>query len=59
LAEMVGKRPETIRAHLKAARSRGLLTSAVKGRPGGKLTDEAQQILSRDSIAGNKSFRAQ
>ncbi|WP_338603534.1 hypothetical protein [Saccharopolyspora sp. SCSIO 74807] len=44
LAELAGRRPETIRAHLKSARTQGLLT-AVKGRAGGKLTGKAQEIL--------------
>lgn len=44
LAEMVGRRPETIRAHLKAARAQGLLTS-VKARAGGRLTEKAEEIL--------------
>ena len=46
LAELVGKKPETIKIHLKSARKRGLLTT-VKGRAGGNLTDEARRILGR------------
>jgi hypothetical protein len=59
LAEIVGKSPETIRAHIKAARSRGLLTALSSGRAGGELTSEARRILEHASIAGNKSYRAE
>ena len=44
LAEAAGKAPETIRAHLKEARKRDLLTT-VRGRAGGRLTDKAEAIL--------------
>ncbi|SHK32987.1 hypothetical protein SAMN05443637_10543 [Pseudonocardia thermophila] len=44
LAEMVGRSPETVRAHLKEARRRELLT-ASKGRAGGELTDRAWRVL--------------
>lgn len=47
LAELVGRSPETVRAHLKEARKRGLLT-ASKGRAGGQLTDRAWRVLRID-----------
>jgi hypothetical protein len=46
LAEMVGKRPETIRAHLKQSRSLNLLTS-IKGKAGGQITDRAKALLAK------------
>ncbi|WP_018687036.1 hypothetical protein [Actinokineospora enzanensis] len=45
LSDVVRRQPDTIRSHLKEARNRGLLT-AVKGRAGGQLTDEAKRIIS-------------
>lgn len=47
LAELVDKKPETIKIHLKEARKRQLLTM-VKGRAGGHLTDKARQLLADD-----------
>lgn len=44
LAEAAGKAAETIRAHLKEARKRDLLTT-VRGRAGGQLTEKADGIL--------------
>ncbi|NMN93556.1 hypothetical protein [Antrihabitans stalactiti] len=44
LAELVDKKPETIKIHLKEARKRELLTM-VKGRAGGHLTDKSREIL--------------
>lgn len=45
LANMTGKASETVRIHLKRARSAGLLTAGAKGRAGGQLTDKAKAIL--------------
>ncbi|MBM7771989.1 hypothetical protein JOD54_002193 [Actinokineospora baliensis] len=45
LSDVVQRRPDTIRSHLKEARNRGLLTT-IKGRAGGKLTDKAKAITS-------------
>lgn len=45
LAGMTGKRPETIRVHLKRARQAGMLT-AVRGKAGGELTAKARALLS-------------
>lgn len=50
LAELVRRRPETIRAHLKLARSHGLLTT-IRGRAGGHLTPEAEEIIRRTAQA--------
>ncbi|GLZ75967.1 hypothetical protein Afil01_07740 [Actinorhabdospora filicis] len=44
LADMAGKRPETIRGHLKEARRRELLTT-VKGKAGGARTAKTDEIL--------------
>ncbi|MER5729362.1 hypothetical protein ABT084_13660 [Streptomyces sp. NPDC002138] len=49
LAELIGKRPETLRAHLKEARKRGLLTT-IPGKAGGRLTDEACEITSGEYL---------
>lgn len=46
LAALVGRRPETVRGHVKAARARGFLSS-VKARAGGHASDEAREIASR------------
>lgn len=46
LAELVDRRPETVRAHLKLARSEGLLTT-VRGKAGGQLTEKGREIIKR------------
>lgn len=44
LADAIGRRPDTIKAHLKAARKHELLT-VIPGTAGGQLTDKAKDIL--------------
>jgi hypothetical protein len=46
LAELVGRRTETVKGHLKQARRDGYLTT-VAGKAGGQVTDKARQILHR------------
>ncbi|MFE7319170.1 hypothetical protein ACFU7T_39620 [Streptomyces sp. NPDC057555] len=50
LAQAVERRPETIKDHLKKARRDGYLTS-LPGKPGGELTDKAQEVLSEIDYA--------
>lgn len=47
LAELVGRQPETIRAHLKMARAAKLLTT-VKGKAGGHLTEKSEAIIRQE-----------
>ncbi|MFD3514275.1 hypothetical protein [Streptomyces sp. NPDC058657] len=49
LAELTGKRPETVRAHLKEARKRGLLTT-IPGKAGGHLTPRAREIVTGEYL---------
>lgn len=44
LADAVGKRPDTVKAHLKTARKRELLT-VVPGKAGGHPTDRALELM--------------
>ncbi|MEU0689896.1 hypothetical protein [Streptomyces uncialis] len=44
LAQLIGRRPETVKSHLKQARRDGYLTT-VAGKAGGELTDRAAQAL--------------
>ncbi|MFE4701267.1 hypothetical protein ACFRIC_29830 [Streptomyces sp. NPDC056738] len=44
LSRLIGRRPETVKDHLKRARRDGLLTT-VAGKAGGELTDKAQAVL--------------
>ncbi|MEU3601681.1 hypothetical protein ABZ714_23615 [Streptomyces sp. NPDC006798] len=44
LAQLVGRRPETIKSHLKQARRDGYLTT-LAGKAGGELTDKAAEAL--------------
>lgn len=44
LAAFIGRRPETVKTHLKQARRDGYLTT-VAGKAGGELTAEARTIL--------------
>lgn len=48
LAELANRRPETIRAHLKAARTHDLLTT-IKGKAGGHLTTKAREIINNSA----------
>ncbi|MER5886194.1 hypothetical protein ABT160_20420 [Streptomyces sp. NPDC001941] len=47
LAERIGRSPQTVRDHLKAARRDGLMT-ALTGKSGGELTDRARVLLASD-----------
>ncbi|MFF1277995.1 hypothetical protein ACFVZC_32115 [Streptomyces marokkonensis] len=44
LARLIGRRPETVKDHLKRARRDGFLTT-VAGKAGGELTDKAEAVL--------------
>lgn len=44
LAEKIGRRPETVKGHLKQARRDGLLTT-IAGKAGGELTARATSLL--------------
>lgn len=44
LSRLIGRRPETVKDHLKRARRDGFLTT-VAGKAGGKLTDKAAEVL--------------
>jgi len=44
LARLIGRRPETVKDHLKRARREGYLTT-VAGKAGGELTEKATQVL--------------
>lgn len=44
LAGLIGRRPETVKDHLKRARRDGFLTS-VAGKAGGEVTDKAAAVL--------------
>jgi len=46
LARLIGRRPETVKDHLKRARREGYLTT-VAGKAGGELTEKATETLSR------------
>jgi hypothetical protein len=46
LARLIGRRPETVKDHLKRARRDGFLTT-VAGKAGGELTDKAKAILEK------------
>lgn len=45
LAATLDRDPEALRAQIKVARARGLLTRGVSGRATGRLTDRARQLL--------------
>lgn len=55
LAEMIDKSPNTVKAHLKEARSRGLLTS-VAGKTGGELTPKGSRIATKNIHAFAQSM---
>lgn len=44
LARLIGRRPETVKDHLKRARREGYLTT-VAGKAGGELTEKAAEVL--------------
>lgn len=46
LAEATGKKPDTIKAHLKAARKHEFLT-VIPGKAGGQLTEKAERNIRR------------
>lgn len=51
VADRLGLAKKTVQNHLFKARERGLLTSAGRGRAGGRLTDKAKEMLSGDDQA--------
>ncbi|MFJ3867730.1 hypothetical protein [Streptomyces nigra] len=51
LARLIGRRPETVKDHLKRARRDGFLTT-VAGKAGGELTDRAEAVLEEVTEAG-------
>ncbi|WKN58391.1 hypothetical protein R1X32_17125 [Rhodococcus opacus] len=56
LAEITGRAPETIRAHLKMARKHDLLTS-TPGRAGGQLTEKARGKIGKvNSVKGAEMY---
>ncbi|MGW5256959.1 hypothetical protein ACWERW_29050 [Streptomyces sp. NPDC004012] len=54
LARLIGRRPETVKDHLKRARRDGFLTT-VAGKAGGELTDKAKAILEEMAEAGSQN----
>ncbi|GHC62694.1 hypothetical protein [Streptomyces flavofungini] len=52
LARLIGRRPETVKDHLKRARREGYL-STLAGKAGGELTDKSQAVL--DAMSGAES----
>lgn len=54
LARMIGKRPDTVKQHLKRARQAGMLTTA-SGKAGGNTTQKADHIIRQQADAGNLS----
>ena len=53
LARLIGRRPETVKDHLKRARRDGFLTT-VAGKAGGELTDKAKAVLEEMAEAGSQ-----
>ncbi|MQS38376.1 hypothetical protein [Streptomyces katsurahamanus] len=53
LARLIGRRPETVKGHLKQARRDGYLTT-VTGKAGGELTDKAKAALSAITEPGQE-----
>jgi hypothetical protein len=48
MAKQVGYAPSTLADAIKEARRRGLLTTPIEGRSGGKLTSKAKDLLERN-----------
>ncbi|MEU9760585.1 hypothetical protein [Streptomyces sp. NPDC047985] len=53
LARLIGRRPETVKDHLKRARRDGFLTT-VAGKAGGELTSKAKVLLEEMAEAGSQ-----
>ncbi|NUV63294.1 hypothetical protein [Streptomyces sp. CAI-85] len=53
LARLIGRRPETVKDHLKRARRDGFLTT-VAGKAGGELTGKARTALAELAEAGSQ-----
>ncbi|MGW7088847.1 hypothetical protein ACWGH2_35820 [Streptomyces sp. NPDC054871] len=53
LSRLIGRRPETVKDHLKRARRDGFLTT-VAGKAGGELTDKAKAVLAEMAEAGSQ-----
>ncbi|MFF9589600.1 hypothetical protein ACF1FX_10275 [Streptomyces sp. NPDC014646] len=53
LSRLIGRRPETVKDHLKRARRDGFLTT-VAGKAGGELTDKAKVVLEEMAEAGSQ-----
>ncbi|MFD9845872.1 hypothetical protein [Streptomyces parvus] len=51
LSRLIGRRPETVKDHLKRARRDGFLTT-VAGKAGGELTGKAKAVLEEMAEAG-------
>ncbi|MGC2998603.1 hypothetical protein ACPF8X_09515 [Streptomyces sp. G35A] len=53
LARLIGRRPETVKDHLKRARRDGFLTT-VAGKAGGELTNKTRTVLGELAEAGSE-----
>jgi hypothetical protein len=53
LARLIGRRPETVKDHLKRARREGYLTT-VAGKAGGELTEKATEALATFVKSGDE-----
>ncbi|MFJ8140473.1 hypothetical protein [Streptomyces sp. NPDC096013] len=53
LARLIGRRPETVKDHLKRARREGYLTT-VAGKAGGDLTEKATEALATFAKSGDE-----
>lgn len=54
LSTTIGRRPETIKDHLKRARREGLLTT-IAGKAGGDLTEKAKVVLAKLNLPDGQS----